>query len=814
MNARRLVFALLAVACGLALGAAPASAGTAPTIAEEGATDVGPRSATLEAQITDYGAETTYHFEYGLTSSYGSSAPVEIIGGSEKAVSVSAPIINLTPNTQYHFRLVATSEEGTVDGGGASFTTLVPVFQGLPDNRGYEMVTPVENQNRELNVPKVNNGYTAQNQSGFPTKLPFQVALGGNAVTYIGEPTSPGGNGNTGAEFGDSYLGTRRPTGGWTKTNIQPPGYHIATYQGFSRELTTGFLTAENEEGEFTGHVLPPLAEGAPAGVKVLYARTLSEETYRPAFTLMPPHRLGEEFGAYGVPSDTFLGREPAYAGASADGSRVLFEANDALTQNAEAGEGNANNLYESVDGELNLVNVLPGNEKSEVNATFGGPRITGGSGPDFSHVISEDGMRIFWTDLNTGIIYAREDGTSTVPVSLGSAQYWTATPDGRLAFYTEGERLWRFDIEDEARVPLTGAGAEVQGVIGVSEDGEYIYFVANGSLVEGATPGEPNVYLLHGGTTRLVATLAGGEGEHIAPFGIEGGQPTGDWIPSLGHRTAEVTPNGQALVFMSSRSLTGYENGSLEEVYVYEASGSGRLSCVSCSQSGERPPVYNEEIGAGESAAFLPISWSNTYTPQWISDDGSRVFFDSDEPLVPQDTDDEQDVYEWERDDSGSCHETAGCIYLLSGGANLTKSWLIGADATGENVFFISRAKFVPEDGNESLNLFDARVGSIPPPLPPQCTGTGCQGLPSASPVFATPPSVTFEGVGNFPTPSASAVGSMAAKSKASTRKLTSALKICAKERQKRKRVSCEARARRQYGKSDAGKASKRRSY
>ena len=36
----------------------------------------------------------------------------------------------------------------------------------------------------------------------------------------------------------------------------------------------------------------------------------------------------------------------------------------------------------------------------------------------------------------------------------------------------------------------------------------------------------------------------------------------------------------------------------------------------------------------------------------------------------------------------------------------------------------------------------------------PPVCTGTGCQGIPGAPPIFATPSSVTFEGVGNFAAP------------------------------------------------------------
>ena len=54
----------------------------------------------------------------------------------------------------------------------------------------------------------------------------------------------------------------------------------------------------------------------------------------------------------------------------------------------------------------------------------------------------------------------------------------------------------------------------------------------------------------------------------------------------------------------------------------------------------------------------------------------------------------------------------------------------------------------------NEAFNLFDARVGGVQPVTEPLCTGTGCQGPPEPAPTFATPASVTFNGVGNFPPP------------------------------------------------------------
>jgi hypothetical protein len=162
------------------------------------------------------------------------------------------------------------------------------------------------------------------------------------------------------------------------------------------------------------------------------------------------------------------------------------------------------------------------------------------------------------------------------------------------------------------------------------------------------------------------------------------------------------------------------------------------------------------------------------------MSDDGSRVFFDSAASLVPQDVNGLLDVYEWERDGTGSCVESPGCVYLLSGGTSRSWSTLLEASASGDDVFFVSRAKLAPEDGNENFNVFDAHVGGVGVAAP-VCSGSGCQGVPAASPVFATPASATFAGVGNFPSTSGQ-VAKPKAKQKAKRRG-------AAKKRRRRKR-------------------------
>ncbi len=159
--------------------------------------------------------------------------------------------------------------------------------------------------------------------------------------------------------------------------------------------------------------------------------------------------------------------------------------------------------------------------------------------------------------------------------------------------------------------------------------------------------------------------------------------------------------------------------------------------------------------------------------------------------------------MYEWEREGFGSCRNgtgvNGGCVFLLSGGTSKADSWLIGASETGNDVFVVTRAQLVPEDQNDAFDLYDVRVDGVKPVSPPECTGTGCQGLPAPPPTFATPSSVTFNGVGNF-SPVAPVSVKAKAKSLSRSQKLAKALKVCRRET-KRKRASCEALARKRYG-------------
>jgi hypothetical protein len=116
-----LQLALVTAVTGLAAaGSAVAAAPTATTLA---AGDVAATTATLNGTVSPNGEETTYRFEYGTTTAYGTLTPSQgpIQGNGDRAVS--AAVTGLAPSTTYHFRVVATNPSGTVNGADLTFTT-------------------------------------------------------------------------------------------------------------------------------------------------------------------------------------------------------------------------------------------------------------------------------------------------------------------------------------------------------------------------------------------------------------------------------------------------------------------------------------------------------------------------------------------------------------------------------------------------------------------------------------------------------------------------------------------------------------------
>jgi hypothetical protein len=293
----------------------------------------------------------------------------------------------------------------------------------------------------------------------------------------------------------------------------------------------------------------------------------------------------------------------------------------------------------------------------------------------------------------------------------------------------------------------------------------------------------------------------------------------------------------------MSDASLTGYDNRDAisgapdEEVFLYDANAS-RLRCASCNPTGARPAgVLDESNYPGFLfdhafiwsehwlAADIP-GWTGSpnpvYQPRYLSDSG-RLFFNSNDALVPRDTNGTWDVYEYEPVEVGSCKGTDttfneasdGCVGLVSSGGAAEEAVFSDASRNGEDAYFLTSSQLVPQDYDHSLDLYDARVCTaaspclaVPPATPPPCTtGDSCKPAPAPQPEsYGAPSSETFSGVGNVP--GIGANSTVKAKSVTGAQRLAKTLKVCRQKKARRKRVTCERQARKRYARKAAGRS------
>lgn len=97
----------------------------APVASTAPASGLSQTGATLNGTVNPNGAKTSYHFEYGTTTAYGSQVPAadSVVGSDNTTHAVSQTITGLQPGTTYHYRVVATDGELVAQGADETFTT-------------------------------------------------------------------------------------------------------------------------------------------------------------------------------------------------------------------------------------------------------------------------------------------------------------------------------------------------------------------------------------------------------------------------------------------------------------------------------------------------------------------------------------------------------------------------------------------------------------------------------------------------------------------------------------------------------------------
>jgi AcrR family transcriptional regulator len=637
-----------------------------------------------------------------------------------------------------------------------AFATVAPApiagAPGLPDGRVYEEASPANK-----------HGNAAASPIGLqpPTIL---AEPEGNGVAYSVDGTAIGE-----AQSGDQFFTIAKHVGqGWVNYGAQPRSIGEQALQenhpeeiAFSADLTRVYFNAE--------------ASYQPA---VRYAAYLYGVTDGSLTWLAPP------------PAYTETGySEQNIAGFSADMSTFYF--------------ATPSGFYEWHEGALSLAGVLPDGSVATdaegagfVQVPFGNSRNLPTQN-DLRNEVSTDGSHAFFVaSQGSGgpELYVRERAASGSKRTVLVSRDTLLPPVGGLpAAAPTGVTAIAFPQETIEGEGLSGAlASSYKGFAYASPDGSHAFFAsedkltgdapAGGGMYEFDTLTDSLTYLPGvGASPILVSSQDGSRFIFNSPSGLslwsEAGGAGGSVTPIEPYPVggeARSTPDGSAFVFESAAPIAGFNNGGShpssggtgparnQEIYRYDVS-QGSLSCVSCPPAGIVPSgnAYLSHIAPGsQTSAAISLMRG-----QGISQDGSRVFFDTPDPLVPQDTNTAplqhteegevefgRDVYEWEN----------GHVYLISSGTSDRDSYVGDESASGNDVFFATAQGLLPGDTDEGYDVYDARVprpgDRLPTPAAP-CAGDVCQGPPSVPSLLSAPASATFDGLGNPPPPAAAAV-------------------------------------------------------
>ena len=219
-------------------------------------------TAELKATVNPNGADTKYHFEYGVTTGYGHSAPVpdEDIGATNVGQHVTTTVTGLEPDATYHVRVVAINEWGTTTTEDQSFNFNPPNCPNahvrqqtdgeyLPDCRAYELVSPAD-ANGAIMFPDI----SGPNSPSADDHYAFGAAF--STIPGTGEPIN-------GLNV-DRYVATRTPEG-WVSKYVGLAGDQTATDETRTTDVTMDkFLSFDQGQyafNQFRGH----LHEGSSA---------------------------------------------------------------------------------------------------------------------------------------------------------------------------------------------------------------------------------------------------------------------------------------------------------------------------------------------------------------------------------------------------------------------------------------------------------------------------------------------------------------------------------------------------------------------
>jgi hypothetical protein len=371
------------------------------------------------------------------------------------------------------------------------------------------------------------------------------------------------------------------------------------------------------------------------------------------------------------------------YRSSSADGTRVFFQSSESLVS---ADTDASTDVYERSGGATTLLSTGPTGGNAAKTATF--------------VAASQDGSRIFFrtaeplvaADTDPAVdIYMRSNGATTL-FSTGPAGgngafnvvFDAITPDGAMVFFDTSESLVSADIDgqrdvyqrsggttDELSIGPSGGDGDLPATFaGASKDGTHVVFTTDEPLAGTDFDFMQDVYDRSGGTTTQLS---------IGPAGGNGNLDF-DYDAFL----AGISANGSKIWIKTDETLTFDDTDTTDDVYEISGGTTTRLSIG--------PAGGNADLGAFFDGA---------------SEDGGRVFFDTTESLVPEDTDPAYDIYQ----------RAGGQVTLISTGANGGNGTFFaafrGATPNGSHVYFETFERLVGADTDANQDVYDASGGT-----------------------------------------------------------------------------------------------------
>jgi hypothetical protein len=639
--------------------AVPVHTDLGPPVVQTGGARADEQSAELTGTIETLGGQTTYHFEYGLTTNYGSRVPasVEAVAGNKRPPRTFTQMVKgLQPGTTYHYRLVATNAAGTVAGADRTFTTLG--LDQVAPHRGYEQVT-------------------APNKKGLVVNgdWGFQASSAGGAIEY--SATSPAADASSAAQV-SRYI-SRRGDSDWTGQEPLDPPLNPGRVVVSS---VTQAVSADFDHAMVVTTVA--LTPDAVAGQANIYVNDLETGAYRLVGSAAEP---GAYTGMVGLNNQT------TYMAGASDFSWIVLISRFPLLPNAPQ---HAMYKWSRTDG-LHLLSLLPGDAIPTGNTWFESDEF------DTNRLVSDDGNTVAFSlctaadrVCSTGDagVYRRSGG-QTVPISMSQASGGPAgvqpglavglSRDGRYVVFispvqltddatASGMKIYRYDASTSGLefVGLEDGTADgSRDVLAISDDGGTIYF--NNPTSGTDSNGQPvllhNVAVWRDGQVATVSETNGG----------------------LRNGAAFASSDGRYFEFMLGDTA----------VRLYDAD-TGDLACVSCTTSGE---------GGGGQLPTAQRTISN-YHPRAVTDDG-HAYFGTSRSLLPVDRNSTTDVYEYYK----------GRLTLISPGDRAFNVSLVDISPDGRDVFFTTSEGLVGQDADQAYDVYDARVGgglaAQNPPLP-----------------------------------------------------------------------------------------------